>query len=325
LLRIVGRGLQMFMAAPDLANATRRRGATMKWSLILLALVAALNLCVFQAVYGDTRHSTPSDTSSTDRLFNPSRVITPGDTAVYGESPEAAGRTRGGGPPARCRGCAGSARTRIGGGGGPVPGYLFANLEEINAKVKEMGIGSLSERIVIVGGKGYARIGRLIIGGGGYGGTTESCGIPDGCARYAEVTIAYGGMILGLSHVKADYEATAGMLFGGGSIAVERRRNSKYAVGWGDSWDPFDADGPSSIDTQDLNIASTVRGDFIALEPFIEIKYWLLPFLALDVSASYLRATVGEGEWTLDNIRIPDSPETNIGGPSIKIGLHFGV
>jgi hypothetical protein len=68
-----------------------------------------------------------------------------------------------------------------------------------------------------------------------------------------------------------------------------------------------------------------MKGDFIALEPFIEIKYWIFPFMALDLSASYLRAMVGRGEWTMDNIRIPDSPRTNIGGPSIKLGIHFGV
>ena len=296
----------------------------MRWSLMLPALALAFSLSVSQPALGG-RERAPSDTTSTERLFNPPRVITPGDTTAGAERRGATEVIKGTGPTAGCRGCTGSRRTRIGGGGGPAPGFLFANLEEINTKVKAMGIGALSEHIVIMGGRGYARIGHLIIGGAGYGGTTESCGIADCCGRYAKVTIGYGGMILGVSHVKADYEAVAGMLFGGGSINVERRKNSKYGVGWDASWDPFGADGPGSIDTEYLNIASTIRGDFIALEPFVGIKYWVLPFMALDFSASYLRATVGEGEWTVDSIRIPDSPETNIGGPSIKLGLHFGV
>ncbi|MFH1312053.1 MAG: hypothetical protein ABIJ00_02395 [Candidatus Eisenbacteria bacterium] len=297
----------------------------MKRSLILLALVAALNFFIIGAALAGNEDSVPPDTTSADRLFNPPRVITPeGSTGSDAGTPDAE-RTQVSKPPVGCGACSGSGRTRIGGGGGFVPGYVFANLEEINAKVKEMGITDLSERILILGGKGYARIGHLIIGGAGYGGATETSGIPDGSARHAEATIAYGGLILGLSHVDTDYEATAGMLFGGGSITVERKRNSRYVVGWNDSWDPFAADGPGSIDPEDLNIASTLVGDFIALEPFIEIKYWLLPFMALDFSASYLRATIGKGEWTVDKVRIPDSPETNIGGPSIKLGLHFGV
>jgi hypothetical protein len=296
----------------------------MRWYPMLPVIALVFSLSLPQPASGG-REQAPSDTTSTDRLFNPPRVITPVDTAAGEESSGAAEAVRPASPPAGCRGCTGSRRMRIGGGGGPVPGYLFANLDEINAKVKAMGIGALSEHIVLVGGKGYARIGHLIIGGGGYGGTAESRGTPDCCGRYAKVTIGYGGMILGVSCARKDYEAIAGMLFGGGAIAVERRKNSKYEVGWDASWDPFETDGPGSIDTEYLNIASTVRGDFIALEPFVGIKYWLLPFMALDFSASYLRATVGEGEWTLDNIRIPDSPETNIGGPSIKLGLHFGV
>jgi hypothetical protein len=311
------------MAASYLAK--RRKGADMKWSLILPAAAAVFNICVSQPACGIKRDQAPSDTVSTDRLFNPPRVITPGDTTAGREAPDPAEQARAERPTAGCKGCTRSRRGRVGGGGGPSPGYLFANLEEINAKVGDMGIGSLSEHIAIVGGRGYARIGHLIIGGGGYSGTTESSGISGCCGRYAEVTIAYGGMILGLSHVKDDYEVTAGMLFGGGEIEVERRKNSKYEVGWNASWDPFETDGPASIDTQYLNIASKIRGDFIALEPFVGIKYWLLPFMALDFSASYLKATIGQGEWTLDNIRIPDSPETNIGGPSLKLGLHFGV
>jgi hypothetical protein len=293
--------------------------------MILLALVAALNLFFIEAASAGTEDSVPPDTSSADRLFNPPRVITPEGSAGSGDAPGTAEGTPGAGSPAGCGSCSGSGRARVGGGGGFVPGYVFTNLEEINAKVSGMGIADLSERILIFGGKGYARIGHLIIGGAGYGGTTETSGIPDGSARYADVTIAYGGLILGLSHVNADYEVTAGMLFGGGSITVERRRNSRYVVGWNDSWDPFATGGPDSIDPEDLNISSTIVGDFLALEPFVEIKYWFLPFMALDFSASYLRATIGKGEWTVDKVRIPDSPETNIGGPSLKLGIHFGV
>jgi hypothetical protein len=48
-------------------------------------------------------------------------------------------------------------------------------------------------------------------------------------------------------------------------------------------------------------------------------------FMALDFSASYLRAEVGRGQWKLDGVRIPDSPESNLGGPTLKLGIHFGV
>jgi hypothetical protein len=296
----------------------------MKSKLLMLVLAFALSLCTLQAAYAETKEKAASDTSSAVRLFDPPRVITPGDTAASQEGPDVSVKGSRSRSERGREGC-GSVRSRFGGGGGPVPGYLFANLEEINSKVQEMGISDLSENVLMMGGKGYARIGRFVIGGAGYGGSTESSGIPDCCARYATVEIGYGGLILGLSHTDSRYEATGGMLFGGGSIAVKRRRNSRYVFGWDDTWDLFESDGPDSVARDDLNITSTIKGDFIALEPFVEIKYWVFPFMALDFSASYLKATIGRGEWTLDNMRIPNSPETNIGGPSIKLGIHFGV
>ena len=322
-----------------------------------MRLVLAVVMCslvvapILSEVAAETDKPAPPDTTSTETLFNPPRVITPEDTA----SADAAGPAEAGGiapgavrpqtmhgkgTPGQdthekkraktnkqggCADCRSPGRHRIGGGGGPAPGYIFADLGVINAKVREMGIPELGDNILIVGGKGYARIGRLVIGGAGYGGSSESSGMPDTCARYAEVELAYGGIILGISLTDSRYEAIAGMLLGGGSIAVERRRNSRYVVGWNGAWDLFDADDPDEVATDDLNVSSTLRADFIALEPFIELKYWVLPFMAIDLSASYLRAKIEEGEWTLDNVRIPDSPETDIGGPSIKLGIHFGV
>ncbi len=336
-----------------------------------MRLVLAVVLCSFlltpvlQEASAETDRPPQPDTTSTETLFNPPRVITPDDTAstqpagpaeATGIAPGTvkpkgmpgqamrdrdmqAGDMKGKGMHERMHekmlgekqeraGCLDRdawTRSRFGGGGGPVPGYIFANLDEINVKVKEMGIAEISEDILLVGGKGYARIGRFVIGGAGYGGSVESSGIPDGCARYAEVELAYGGVILGMSMIDSRYEATAGILLGGGSVAVERRRNSRYVFGWNGAWDIFDSDDPDSVATDDLNVSSTLRADFIALEPFIEIKYWVLPFMAIDLSASYLRANIDNGEWTLDNVKIPDSPETNIGGPSIKLGIHFGV
>jgi hypothetical protein len=302
--------------------------------------VLALVLTLTSVTLADKDKPVEPDTTSATSLFNPPRVITPEDTSAVGggRAEDSGGMNLGfmkgkggekdkpqGRAKSKCALCPGEGRGRFGGGGGPVPGYLFADLGAVNAKVKEMGIPELSESILMVGGKGYARIGHFVIGGAGYGGGTESSGIPDCCPRYAEIEIAYGGLILGLSRTGSRCEGTAGLLLGGGSVAVERRRNSRYVFGWDGSWEIFEVDNPDSIATDDLSATSTIRADFIAIEPFIEFKYWVFPFLALDLSASYLRANIGRGEWKIENIKIPDSPETNIGGPTIKFGLHFGV
>jgi hypothetical protein len=206
-----------------------------------------------------------------------------------------------------------------------VVGYAFLNLEEINKQVRSMGIPPLSDEVFIVGGMGYGRIGYLMIGGAGYGGYTETSGIPDCCARYARLDIAYGGLILGATYPQPRYELQGGMLFGGGEVKVTRRRNSKEIMSWDEAWEAFEKDVEDPVPAEDLNITSEITGTFVALEPFVAFKYWVLEFMAFDFSASYLRAVVSRGSWELDGVSIPDSPETNIGGLTLKLGIHFGV
>jgi hypothetical protein len=47
--------------------------------------------------------------------------------------------------------------------------------------------------------------------------------------------------------------------------------------------------------------------------------------MSLDFAASYLWARVNRGQWKVDDVKIPDSPETNIGGMSFKFTLNFGA
>jgi hypothetical protein len=277
------------------------------------------------------------DTSSRSDIYNPPRVITPEykpgspppdpeepktDEVRYPEGETAMDKK------ARSEGCAtcrGASRSRVGAGAEVVTGYLFAGLDEINPHIRRMGIPALSEEVFMAGGRGYTRIGHLLIGGAAYGGDTESGGIPDCCARSARVEIAYGGVLFGATTGGPRYEISAGMLFGGGAVEIVRERSSRNVSDWDEAWDDFYESGPDSVATEDLNITSKITGDFIALEPFAGLKYWILHFMAVDLSASYLHAEIGRGEWKVDGVPIPDSPESNIGGWSLKLGLHFGI
>jgi hypothetical protein len=303
--------------------------------IAVLLMVCLLQFSGMEAVARDKEPAAP-DTSSASDIYNPPSVITPEYEA--GPRPTAQGQPGSEPEPAvpdapvsgrsaakPCPACGGGARGRIGAGGEFASGYLFANLDDINSQVRRMGIPVLSDDIFVVGGRGYVRIGRLLIGGAGYGGNSESSGIPDCCSRQARLDIAYGGVILGLALGNARYETMAGMMFGGGSVEIVRERNSRTVAGWDDAWDGFDKALPDSIASDDLNMTSKITGEFIALEPFAEIKYWLLPFMALDVSASYLNAEVRRGQWKLDGVAIPDSPESGIGGWSVRLGFHFGI
>jgi len=223
-----------------------------------------------------------------------------------------------------CPRCPKHSRSRVGGGGGPIPGYIFADLGAVNAQVRGMGIPKLDEAILIMGGKGYARFGNIILGGGGYGGSTETSGMPDESARFARVEFGYGGGLIGASVAYSRYDFTAGLLVGGGAIEVTRRIASQGVFDWEDSWDTFREDLPDSVATGDLTVSSRITADFIAIEPFVEIKIWLTRFMALDLSGSYLRAHIGEGTWKTEGLEILNSPETNLGGPSVKLGLIFG-
>jgi hypothetical protein len=303
--------------------------------IAVLLMVCLLQSAGVEALAQEKEPAEP-DTASASDIYNPPRVITPEYEAGPRPSEETRADTETEPPPAveprperagdkRCPTCPRASRARVGGGGEFSSGYLFADLSNINRRIRDMGIPALSEDIFLMGARGYTRIGHLLIGGAGYSGDTESSGIPDCCARYARVEVAYGGVMLGLAVTRPRYEVMGGMLFGGGSVEIVRERNSRMVAGWDAAWENFDEGGSDSVATDDLNMTSKITGEFIALEPFAEIKYWLLPFMALNVSASYLNAEVGRGEWKLDGVSIPDSPESKIGGWSLRLGLHFGV
>jgi hypothetical protein len=224
-----------------------------------------------------------------------------------------------------CRRCKHRKRHRGGGGGGVTLGYLRANFEVLNEKVSEMGIHPLSEDIFLIGGRGYGRIRCFIIGGGGYGGWTETSGIPDCCSRQVKLEMGYGGLILGVNKGTDWVEGTLGALIGGGGIQVVRKRNSTSVAGWDGAWLPFEKTAEDSVATDDLNITSVLSAAFFALEPYFELRAWVLPWLSLDFSGSYLWARVSRGQWKVDDVKIPDSPQTNIGGASFKFTLNFGA
>ncbi|HVP57645.1 MAG TPA: hypothetical protein VMU02_06070 [bacterium] len=233
-------------------------------------------------------------------------------------------------PPAKiydpgCPRCGRHARPRVGGCGGPVPGYVFANLGVINKQVRTMGIPALDEDIFIVGGKGYARVGNIILGGGGYGGSSETSGMPDQSARFAKVDFGYGGGLIGADLAYSRYDLIAGLLVGSGGVTITRRIASQGVFNWDDSWSTFGKDLPDSVATSDLTVASRITANFIAIEPFLEIKIWVTRFMALDLSGSYLRAHIRKGTWKMEGLDILDSPEANLGGPTAKLGLTFGT
>ncbi len=301
-----------------------------------LPFIAGLVLVVTTSAFAFSTHYVARDSVPSPRVFNPPRVITPADTIHPPEPPSPPPTAR---PPKieepkktrlqktihRCTQCQKKQRVRVGGGGGPTGGYLLANLDEVNSKIKQMGIPALPSDIFVMGGHGFLRAGSFIIGGGGYGGTSESSGIPDSCLRYAKMEIGYGGVIVGISRIASRYEVTLGTLLGGGSVDLTRRRNSRNVQGWSDAWDIFDKDSPETVATDALNVTSVMKAKFVAIEPFVDLKIWVLPFMAIDFSASYLHANIPRGQWKLDGVKIPDSPQMNIGGPSLRLGLHFGV
>ncbi len=304
-------------------------------AVLLLAVLAIQSSGLAQE-----KETSPADTAAASDLFNPPRVIRPEGSEVPeaqdADGAAAAAAAAGAAPEKQaagsedrdkkdCASCYGYRNLHAAGGGQFDIGVAFLNLDDINAQVRQMGIPPLSDEVLILGGKGYGRIGNFIIGGAGYGAWAETSGIPDCCARYARLDFGYGGLILGGTTYGSRHQVIGGVLLGGGQAKITRRRNSREIMSWDEAWDPFKEDDPGSIPTEDLNITSEITGTFIAIEPFVSLKYWLTNFIALDFSASYLRAEVRRGQWELDGVKIPDSPESDLGGPMLKLGIHFGV
>ncbi|MFC1629498.1 hypothetical protein ACFL3H_10375, partial [Gemmatimonadota bacterium] len=59
-------------------------------------------------------------------------------------------------------------------------------------------------------------------------------------------------------------------------------------------------------------------------EPFLSLRYWIVPLLAIDLGATWQFATIGAGKLRENDLNFTGSPELDLSGMGVRIGLYIG-
>jgi hypothetical protein len=189
------------------------------------------------------------------------------------------------------------------GGGGPMPGFLFLELEELRDVLMDNGYAPLNGPMFMTGGGGYGGLmADMRYGGAGLGGEISSTH----GEKTATLSIGFGGFMIerGLDTSQRN-NITIGAIIGGGgadlNLTDHRATTFEGAV----------ADVPNLFVTR----------DFFAIEPYVGLEIPVLSWVMLKVQLGYL-FTFG-GEWQIEGYKLPGPPK-NFNAPVVSIMVSFG-
>jgi hypothetical protein len=210
----------------------------------------------------------------------------------------------------------------FGGGGGYTPGWIFANLDELNKQLVGFGSGQLSTSgFYTSGGAGFIYVGfvpSLRVGGMGFGGSTSESSFSNGFEREAIYHISGGGLTLEytLPFIK-NIAVSVGTVIGGGSIQIDLYRNAGN-FDWQSMWSEI-----SSTDSSQ-NLSRRLNNSFFLLSPTINIDIPLYRFISFRLGGGYQFA-LGEN-WTIENDKEISNVPTKLNGNSffIQSGIFIG-
>lgn len=200
-----------------------------------------------------------------------------------------------------------------GGMGGPSLTVSFFNTEELNAKLKSHNIGELSTQQTCFGGGGSGIIGRVLLGGWGFGGTE---GVESDSVK---VKVGYGGGFFEPGYylpITQNFGLSILLGLGGYGYSLNLTPTSLSGA-------DFDTllTGPGARRTSTLSaggLSLSIGGGLLFLVPFEE------SFIGLNVKGGYIFSPM-KPEWELeDGGALKGAPKLNLNGPFISIGLVFG-
>tara|TARA_B110000014_G_scaffold155416_1_gene109044 strand:+ start:335 stop:1255 length:921 start_codon:yes stop_codon:yes gene_type:complete len=82
-------------------------------------------------------------------------------------------------------------------------------------------------------------------------------------------------------------------------------------------------------DLRPINVNGTMTelsGTFFNFQPYVAVKWQFLDRMGLRISAGYNKGTIGAGKWKLNgHVPVNDSPESALGGFTIRTVVYFGL
>lgn len=207
----------------------------------------------------------------------------------------------------------------FGGGGGYTPAWYISNVDQLNEKIKLVGVPELSNSgFFASGGAGFIYIGfvkNLRLGGFGYsGGTTESAN--DGQFNN-EVAYTIGGGGLTIEYtlpIIKDIGISLGAGIGAGGLTIDFYKNSG-SEDWNSIW---------SGTPQSTSSYKQMKNNFWFISPTLNVDIPVYRFLVFRIGTGY-QLTFGDN-WEVDNgrelLNVPD--EINGNSFFIQSGIFLG-
>ncbi len=200
-----------------------------------------------------------------------------------------------------------------GGMGGPCLAVSFFDAKELNARLKAHNIEELSTQQTCFGGGGSGIIGKVILGGWGFGGGEEVE------SESVKVKVDYGGGFFEPGYyLPITQNLGLSILLGLGGYGYSLNLTPTSLSGA-----DFDTllTGPGARRTSNISaggLSLSIGGGFLFLIPFEEA------FIGLNVKGGYIFSPM-KREWELeDGGTLRGAPKLNLNGPFISIGLVFG-
>jgi len=213
---------------------------------------------------------------------------------------------------------------QVGAGVGPSYALIQLSLPDLDNRLLSMGLEGLPEWISLTGVNGHFQIGSLMIGAFSLGGSLDRTGSSGGISREASVELSYGGITVGYVKAVSNIKLALGGSLGAGSLVTRLSRFPQTGRTWDGVWSYFETGFTGSVDSAALDISSVLTGKYYFFEPFVSIRYWPVPLVALDLSAVYGLAGIKAGKLELNGESIADAPKLDLSGMGVKIGIFFG-
>jgi|GEM_PF-7052741 len=213
---------------------------------------------------------------------------------------------------------------QIGAGGAAAVMSAQLSLPALDDRLADLGLEPLPGSLTLFGGEGIVNIGHVLIGFSGFGGQTQFEATAGGVYREATVSLEYSGLVLGWVKAAGKFKFSLGAAIGLSRLTVRTIRRPAAGSNWTDLWEPYGTAFPGPVAAADLETAMHIEGSCLSLAPRLNARWWFLPFLALDVGASYRLGTIAGGKLTADGREIPGSPELDLSGVGLRAGLFLG-
>lgn len=213
---------------------------------------------------------------------------------------------------------------QLGAGGGPYFGLLQLSVPELDDRLRAMGLEVLPGWLPTFGGGGTIHVGRFLIGGMGYSGTHTTTATTGGISREAEVRVGRAGLVLGYVKAISNIKLTLGGMLGVGTLDIRLRRFPPGAPDWTAVWSYYETGFTGTVDAADLNVSTQLSGRHFWIEPLVSLRYWLIPLVAVDLTAFYSYGKIGAGKLMENDRSIPGAPEFDLSGMGFRIGVFFG-